>query len=230
MTRRNPIRVAVAGATGLVGRALLARLRIDPAVGRIYALVRAAGRPSALPDGVEPIAIDYARLGSADGVALPALDRAVCALGTTIKVAGSQAAFRAVDVDAVVAFARAAKAAGAQRLGVVSALGADAKSAVFYSRCKGEMEAALRGLGFGALVIARPALLQGDREALGQPARPGEVWAQRLSPVLSRLLPQRWRPIAADTVAAALLAALDAAPAGVTVLESDRLQQLGRKH
>ena len=221
-------RVAVAGATGLVGRALLARLKADPSVSKVYALVRAGrGRAARLPAGVKPLAVDYAGLGPDGGATLPPLDGALCALGTTIKVAGSQAAFRAVDVDAVIAFARAARAAGASRFAVVSALGADAKSSVFYNRCKGEMEAALRGIGFDRLVIARPSLLQGDRETLGQPVRRGEALAQKLMPAIAWAIPMRLRPIAADTVAAAMLKALAAAEPGVTVLESDRLQTLG---
>jgi len=104
----------------------------------------------------------------------PAVDDVFIALGTTIKVAGSREAFRAVDFDAVVAVARAARAAGATRLGVVSAMGADSRSPVFYNRVKGEMEDAVQGLGFETVVIARPSLLAGDRTALKQAPRPGE--------------------------------------------------------
>ena len=132
------------------------------------------------------------------------------------------------SADNVVAIDQA-RAAGAQRFGLVSALGADAGSAVFYNRCKGEVEAALRGLGFARLVIARPSLLLGDRSPLGQPERPGERWAQRLTPLIGPLVPARWRPIEAGTVAAALLAATLDDPAPATrVLESDALQRLGR--
>src|SRR6185295_248901 len=111
---------------------------------------------------------------------LPAVDDVFIALGTTIKVAGSEAAFRRVDYDYVVAVARAARAAGARRLGIVSALGADAKARVFYNRVKGEMQLAVAELGYDSVVIAQPSLLVGDREALGQPARGGEIWARRL--------------------------------------------------
>jgi uncharacterized protein YbjT (DUF2867 family) len=118
--------------------------------------------------------VDFARLP-----ALPAVDDVYVALGTTIKVAGSRAAFRQVDFDFVVDTARAARAAGATRLAVVSAMGADARSRVFYNRVKGEMEAAIAQLGYESVVIARPSLLLGDRAALGQPARSGETWATR---------------------------------------------------
>lgn len=171
---------------------------------------------------------DYAALGQAGATALPALDCAICALGTTIKDAGSQAAFRAVDVDAVIAFARAAQAAGAKRFGVVSALGADPDSRVFYNRCKGEMEAALRELAFDVLVIARPSLLLGNRATLGQKARRGEALAQTTMPLLAWAIPKRYAPIAADIVAAALLKTLVQGTPGTSVLESDHLQRLGR--
>ena len=91
------------------------------------------------------------------------------ALGTTIKVAGSQAAFRALDFEANMAVARAARAQGATKLGVVSALGADSHSTVFYNRVKGELEEGLAQLGFSTLVFARPSLLAGNRQSLGQP-------------------------------------------------------------
>lgn len=229
MSRLPKLRIAVAGATGLVGRALLQRLAEDRRVGNLYALLRSPSASTPLPAAARPLQVDYASLGGAGAAALPRLDWALCALGTTIKTAGSPAAFRAVDVDAVIAFARAAHKAGARRFGVVSALGADAGSAVFYNRCKGEMEAALRAIGFEGLVIARPSLLQGDRSALGQPARRAEQWAQRIAPLFAWAIPQRYAPIAAETVAAALIEALGQADKGVTVLESERLQTLGRR-
>jgi uncharacterized protein YbjT (DUF2867 family) len=129
----------------------------------------------------------------------------------------------------VVNTARAARAAGARRLAVVSALGADAKSGVFYNRVKGEMQAAVAQLGYTSVLFAQPSLLVGDREALGQPARPGEVWATRLLRPVMRLVPASVRPIEARTVAQALLrATLDAKP-GVQVLSSARMQEIGRQ-
>ncbi len=237
----NRPRVCIAGATGLVGRAVLLRLAGDARVGAVTALLRQSGPsgpagpsdPSGQPGptapwpaGVRSRAVDYAALGRAGEPGLPAMDWAVCCLGTTIKVAGSQAAFRAVDFDAVLAFARAAKVAGASRLAVVSALGADARSAVFYNRVKGEMEQAVRALDLPHLVITRPSLLLGERTALGQPTRPIELMAQLLMPAFGWLTPRRLRPIQADVVAAALVAALAGDEAGVQVIESDGLQAL----
>jgi uncharacterized protein YbjT (DUF2867 family) len=115
--------------------------------------------------------------------------------------------------------------AGATRLAVVSALGADAKSRVFYNRVKGEMQAAIAQLGYESVVIAQPSLLLGDRAALGQPARSGEVWAARLLGSLGWMVPKGVRPILARAVASALLAAiLDAKPGVVRVLKSGAMQ------
>ena len=188
----------MAGATGLVGRCLLQQLLADRSVAAVHALGR---RPLAIvhPKLTSHV-VDFAALPP-----LPLLDEAYLALGTTIQVAGSQAAFRAVDFDANLAVARVAKAAGARRLGVVSAMGANARSAIFYNRVKGELEQALAALGFEALVIARPSLLLGDRQALGQPPRGGEkigTWVDRL---LGPLIPSNYRAIAAADVARALL-------------------------
>ncbi len=227
MLQAQAPRVSVAGATGLVGRALLARLVADARTGQVTALLRRPGVPAGLPAAVQPLVVDFATLGH--GQALPHTDWAFCALGTTIQTAGSQAAFRAVDVDAVLAFATAARAAGATRFGLVSAMGADARSAVFYNRCKGEVEQALAAMGWPHLVIARPSLLLGARQALGQPARPVEAVMQRLIPALGWLVPASLRPIAADAVADALLQAVAAASPGTTTLLSGQLLALANR-
>ncbi|MDB5859210.1 MAG: Semialdehyde dehydrogenase - binding protein [Ramlibacter sp.] len=156
--------------------------------------------------------------------ALPPLDEAYLALGTTIKVAGSQEAFRAVDFNASHAVAKAARAAGAKRLGLVSAMGADARSRIFYNRVKGELEEAVGALGFEGLVIARPSFLAGDREALGQPVRGGEKLALRVSRWLRPLIPGNYRSIAAADVAAALLRHVPRA-GGRLVLPSSAMQR-----
>src|SRR3982751_4961884 len=136
----TPLRTAlVAGATGLIGQALLAQLLADDRYGRVEVVAR---RPLTSALARHPRL--GVRIGDAAELAggAPRADDVYIALGTTIKVAGSETAFRAVDFDLVVAIARAAHRAGATRLGVVSALGADATSLVFYNRVKGEMEAA----------------------------------------------------------------------------------------
>jgi uncharacterized protein YbjT (DUF2867 family) len=155
----------LAGATGLVGRALLSLLLASKHYGRVHVLLR---RPAPDIKGSPKLnvhLVDFAMLPAA----LPTADDVFIALGTTIKLAGSEAAFRQVDFAFVVNTARGARAAGATRLAVVSALGADAKSRVFYNRVKGEMEAAIAQLGYETVVVAQPSLLLGDRAALGQP-------------------------------------------------------------
>ncbi|MEJ6022402.1 NAD(P)H-binding protein [Ramlibacter sp. PS4R-6] len=208
--------VLLAGATGLVGRELLRGLLADDSVARVIVLGRRA--PAESHPKLEAMAVDFAQLPK-----LPKVDECYIALGTTIKVAGSQQAFRAVDYDAVVNVAKAAKAAGARKLGVVSAMGASAKSSVFYSRVKGEMEEALAGLGFETLVIARPSMLAGDREALGQPVRPGEGLALKVSNKLGWLIPRNYRSVSVRSVANALLRAVPSSK-GRRVMLSGELQ------
>ncbi|MBB5203413.1 uncharacterized protein YbjT (DUF2867 family) [Inhella inkyongensis] len=217
-------RVLLAGGSGLIGRELLARLLADPRCTELHALLRR--RPADWPEHpkLRTQIVDFAVLP-----ALPPLDDAYIALGSTIKQAGSEAAFRAVDFDAVLAVARAARAAGMRRLMVVSALGADAGSRVFYNRVKGEAEQALQALGFERLVLARPSLLLGDRAALGQPIRRLEHLAATVLKPLLRVVPGAVRPIAAADVAAALHAAAWVKAPGLRVLESSAMQAAARE-
>jgi len=189
----------VAGATGLVGRAIVEQALADETVAAVHTLGRRA--PTWQHPRLVPHVVDFAALP-----ALPPVDEVYLALGTTIRVAGSQAAFRAVDYDANLAVARAAVAVGAKRLGLVSAMGADARSRVFYSRVKGELEEALLSLGLERLVIARPSLLVGDRHTLGQPTRPAERIGMVLGRLLGPLIPANYRPVMAAAVARVLLA------------------------
>ena len=199
-----PRSVLIAGASGLVGREILQGLLADDSVAAVHSLGRRE-LPLQHPKLTQH-RVDYSKALPA----LPSVGEAFVALGTTIKVAGSQEAFRAVDFDAVLAVAKAAKAAGATRLGVVSAMGADPASKIFYNRVKGEMEVALASLGLATLVIARPSFLVGDREALGQPVRGGEKLALNVSNWLAPLIPDNYRSIDARCVARALLRAVPA--------------------
>lgn len=145
-----------------------------------------------------------------------------CCLGTTIKQAGSQAAFRRVDFDFPVALARAAARDGAKRLLVVSALGANARSGVFYNRVKGEMEEAVRAAGVTKTIFFRPSLLVGPRVETRIGERIGQVVGALLGPLLGR-----YRPIHADLVAAAMLkAAQRDLPA--QVFESEQIRALAQ--
>ena len=143
----TPQHVLLAGATGLTGEHLLDRLLNEPTITRVLAPTR---RPLAehprLKNPVGEPAQVFPQLSGQ-------VDIAFCCLGTTLKKAGSEAAFRAVDLDLVVAFAKRARELGARHLVVISALGADAKSSIFYNRVKGEMEAALKAQGLSLIHI-----------------------------------------------------------------------------
>lgn len=214
--------VLLAGASGLTGHELQAQWLAGADIGALHVLLRRPPATAPQDARLHIHVVDFSALPR-----LPAASIACCALGTTIKVAGSQAAFRAVDFAAVLAFARAARTAGVRRFGVVSALGANPRSSTFYNRVKGEMEAALSAIGFTSLVIARPSLLLGAREALGQPVRAGERIAEALTRPFGGLIPKAWRPIEAASVARALRVALQQGQAGVRIVESGELQTLG---
>lgn len=207
----------VAGATGLVGQEILAALLAD----KNYSVVHCVGRRTLglRHPKLSQIQVDFAALPT-----LPPSNDVFIALGTTMKVAGSRAAFKAVDLEAVLAVALAARAQGATRLGVVSAMGANAGSPVFYNRIKGEMEEALKGLGFKTLVIARPSMLDGKRESLRQPARPSERVGLLLMRSLRPLIPANYRAIAAKDVANALIGAMKNGEPGVRTLLSGAMQ------
>ena len=207
----------VAGATGLVGRAILALLLADTR----YSTVHVVGRRA--PDVQHPKLVVHIS-ASLTNWPCPAVDDVFIALGTTIKVAGSKAAFKAIDGDAVVAIASSAKAAGATRLAVVSAMGASAQSSVFYNQVKGEMEAAVGQLAFKTLVIARPSLLAGDRDALRQPERLAEKLSLMAFKWLKPLIPANYRAINASSVAEAMVHALQTSGKGQHVLLSGAMQ------
>ena len=213
----NPRIALLAGATGLVGQAVLLLLLADAR----YTAVHVIGRRA--PGVQHPKLVAHISATLTDW-ASPAVDDVYIALGTTIKVAGSQAAFKAIDFDAVVAIATAAKAAGASRLAVVSAMGASAQSSVFYNQVKGEMEAAVSQLGFETMVIARPSLLAGDRDALKQPERVAEKLSLVAFKWLSPLIPVNYRAIQASDVAHAMVSTLQTAGAGKHVLLSGEMQ------
>lgn len=190
--------VIIAGATGLVGKELLEGLLADNTVAEVHSLGRRV--PTIQHPKLIPHIVDFAALPS-----LPPSDEVYLALGTTIKTAGSQEAFRAIDFDANLAVATAAVAAGATKAGLVSAMGADSNSMIFYSRVKGELENALSQMPFEGLIIARPSMLVGNREAIGQPIRHGEVLASVLGKTLGFLIPTNYKPIEAAAVAKVLL-------------------------
>ncbi len=160
-----------------------------------------------------------------DQLGLGRIDDVYIALGTTIQAAGSHAAFRAVDFYAVTATARAGRALNAINLGVISAMGANAASRIFYNRVKGEMEAELLQLGYAHTVIARPSFIAGDRAALGQAGRSGEGLALLAMRVLKPLIPANYRSVAAAQVARALHAQVTNGNTDVQLMLSSALQK-----
>lgn len=214
------MRVAMIGATGLVGSLALPRLlaqgcEVDALLRRPSGIAHPGLREHVAPPEEWPGIVSQLSPGAA-----------VSALGTTMRQAGSKAAFRAVDLDRVVAFGRAAAAAGARRMATVSSVGADPGSSNFYLCIKGEMEVALEEIGFERLDILQPGLLLGPR---GGDRRPGERIAIALSPLTNLLLRgrlDRYSAIGADVVAGAAANALLQAEPGAFRHDNRSLHRL----
>ncbi|ODT36982.1 MAG: NAD-dependent dehydratase [Lautropia sp. SCN 70-15] len=213
--------VLLLGATGRVGGQVLRLALAHPQVSRVVAPTR---RPLAVPAAgrLQNPVVDFERLPpDADWWRA---DAALCALGTTMKLAGSQEAFRRVDHDYVLEAAGLARRAGTRVFVLNSSLGADPDSRNFYLRVKGEAERDARALGFESLTIVRPSLLDaGPRPDF----RLGETLGLAAARLLGPLIPRLYRPVAAAAVARVMLdAALRAAP-GTRVIESDALAGTG---
>jgi uncharacterized protein YbjT (DUF2867 family) len=200
----------VAGATGLVGGHLVHALASCGRYGRIWVLSRRAIQ--GWPAPVQRLLVDYDRLSASQ---LPAVDDVFCALGTTIRKAGSREAFRRVDYEYPLRLARLCREQGASQLLLVSSVGADARSSNFYLRVKGELEQAVAGVGFEKLQIFRPAVLLGVRDE----SRPGEIAGKALSIAFGFLLAgglRKYRAMPADRLAQAMVRVAGAAgPGGV---------------
>jgi uncharacterized protein YbjT (DUF2867 family) len=200
--------VLLAGATGLVGGGCLRRLLAESAFSRIVAVSR---RPLPSSERVQVIVTDFDQLA---GRPPTAAATALCALGTTMAKAGSKAAFRHVDHDAVLSFAHWARSSGVRTFAIVSSVGAAPTARGFYLRVKGEVERDLDRMGFSRLVILRPGLLLGRRDE----RRPGEAIAQVAMPLLHPLLRgrlRRYRGIDAAVVARAMIAGSQGPPGQV---------------
>ena len=212
-----PRSVLLAGATGLIGSQILQRLVRDDDVGEVRLLVRRPLDRALVGPKVRELVADFDALD-----AHPEwfrVDQVFCALGTTMRQAGSQAAFRRVDYDYPLALARLAHAQGARHFLLVSAAGADARSRVFYNRVKGEVEDAVRRIGYAALTIARPSFLLGPRKEL----RVGESVMKRLA----HLFPATLKPVYPRQVASALIRAAREGNPGVFILDNVTLRREG---
>ena len=213
----------LAGASGLVGGHVLRLLLDDPQYERVTVLGR-RDLPVAHKKLVQRV-VDFDRLRElAD---FPRVHAVFCCLGTTIKHAGSEVEFRKVDYTYVVELARLALRHRASQFLVVTAVGADARSRVLYSRVKGEVDDAVRRLQFDGVHIFHPSLLLGTRPR----SRPLERLMMIVSPLVSWAMMgplARYRPIRAARVARAMVRVASEAARGVHVYESDQIRRLGR--
>lgn len=213
------MRIAMAGASGLIGSLLLPRLSSHEVmlVGRRAIEGAGANVTQRVGDMAEWPAL----------LAGGAFDAAICCLGTTIRIAGSQTAFAAVDRDAVIAFAEAARIGGARHFLLVTAVGSSAGSSNFYLRTKGEAEHGVDAIGYDRVDVFRPGLLRGDRKG---PRRPGEGLFTAISPLTDLLTPavfDKYRSILADDVARAMSACLGETAPGVHIHENRDMLRLG---
>lgn len=208
------------GGTGLVGRHLVEALAGAPHVHHVHAPVR---RRSDLADGrprIDAPVVDFSDLGASTRALT--CDLVFLCLGTTMKRAGSKEAFEAVDHDLTLAAAHVALDGGAHHAFLVSSVGADPDSKVFYLRIKGRTEAALAALPFTSVHVFRPAILTGPRTESRPAERVGIALGRLLTPLMVGPL-RRQRPIAARTVARAMVAASVAPGRGLTVHESEEM-------
>jgi uncharacterized protein YbjT (DUF2867 family) len=208
------MKLILAGSTGHVGREVLRLALESPAVSNVLALTR---RPLPEHPKLQTPQVDFNRLP--EDAAWWQADAVICTLGTTIKVAGSQQAFRRVDHDYPLEIGRLARAGGTPAYVLNSAIGADPSSRIFYNRVKGEVERDLAALGFPALTLVRPGLIGGERDEFRRGER---FWLAVLGP-LGPMLPKAWRINPAHAIAQALLQAALAPAPGVSVIASDKL-------
>lgn len=216
----NDPAIMLLGATGLVGSHALDLLVRDDRFDRIVVPSRRALAGEVDSPKIDLRIVDFDRpetFGSLQGV-----DAVICALGTTIKKAGSKEGFRKVDFGYCAAAARLARESGASKFIVVTSMGSEARSFLFYSRVKGELEDALKAMAFPYLGIFRPSFLAGERTE----HRPGEALGIRLG----FLMPKKYKPIHARVVAAAMIDAAASDRSGIEIVESDRLQDFADAH
>lgn len=216
-----PTDICLAGGSGLVGHELLLLLSHLEQVQTVKALSRSPlGK---IPPHIDNLILNFDNIENYKEALKASVF--ICCLGTTIKKAKSQEAFRKVDYEYVQRFAQIAADVGAQKLIVISAMGADETSKVFYNRVKGEMEKSLRSLSIPQIEIFRPSLILGERKE----KRTGEEWAQRLSPYLNSVLVgpfKKYRAIKATDIAKAIAVATLNFNPGFYLYESDEIQKI----
>ena len=215
----SKLTAVLAGATGLVGGECLRLLLDDPRYDRVVVVTRRDIGRTAQHDKVRQLIVEFEQLG--ERRARLRGDHVFCALGTTIRKAGSQDRFRQVDYEYPLRLAQLTLHNGARHFSLVSALGASRSSPFFYSRVKGETEQGLREMGWPSVSIVRPSVIAGDRAE----SRPLE----RLSEHLLRFAPATWRPVPARDIAAAMIAAAQREAPGVTIIESRQISGFGQQ-
>lgn len=180
----------IAGASGLVGSHLLAILLEDDTWDRVISVARRTLETS--HPKLEQLIVPFPEIGE-----VPAAQDAFSCLGTTIKVAGSQQAFRAVDHDAVVNFATASHRSGVTQFLHVTAIGASATSRIFYNRVKGETERDVAASGIATTIAFRPSMIDGERPDASRPGESiGLVAMRAVGPFLGKFRPNRASDIA----------------------------------
>jgi uncharacterized protein YbjT (DUF2867 family) len=205
----------IVGATGLVGDALTHRLVESSAYERVQVLTR---RPLAWQHSrLQEIPFDF---DHPNGLLVRA-DDIFCCLGTTIKKAGSKEAFRKVDYQYPLDIARLGLANGASQFGIVTAMGANASSSIFYNQVKGEVERDLIALRYPTLLIFRPSLLLGNRSE----NRLGERIGSGVMRLFGPLIPAKYKAIESEKVANAMLTTMQQNHVGTHIFESNDLQQ-----
>jgi uncharacterized protein YbjT (DUF2867 family) len=205
--------VLLAGATGLVGGECLRLLSSDDSETQLRAIIRRHLPPKLRLPGVSEHVVDFDKMDDAPEIFR--VDQVFCALGTTIRKAGSQEAFRRVDYDYSLMIASLALEQGAKHFLLVSSLGANAGSHIFYNRVKGELEEAIIKLGYRSVTIARPSLLLGERDEF----RLGEEIGKRIY----WLLPKKWQPVQATQVASSLVNSSKVDSPGIRIFENSEL-------
>ncbi len=214
----------LAGATGLVGGFVLKQLIASERYARVVVVTRRTIQ--AEDPKIDQRVVNFGQLAAMD-LDLPAADDVFCALGTTIKKAGSQEAFRHIDLDFPLALANKALACNAKQFLLVSSVGANAKSKNFYLRTKGELEDAVSALPFKAIHIFRPSVLVGPREERRAAERAGIVFMKLVSPMLVGGL-RKYHPIEAEDVARSMVSAAAREGSGKSVYEYNEMMALIR--
>lgn len=212
------MKAIVIGGTGLIGKLVVEELKANSQVTEVVVLTR---NTQATDGKVKFLAIDFNQLNSLE--INTGFDVAFCCLGTTIKKAKTKANFELVDYTYVVNFAQWAKNHHIKTLGVISAMGANPNSSVFYSKVKGKTEQALKNIGFYGLLFYRPSLLLGQRNEFRLGEKLGEIMLKIFQPILIGQW-QNYRAIQAADVAKTMVNTTLKQPKGIRIFSSGEIK------